>query len=71
MTRRSKTNGPISRQTHVQHPAPVQTVIHGVPEADQAVLSARQEGVSGRVGGQTPQLVDVTLNSSQHKLLKT
>lgn len=49
----------------LQRAAPLQTVIHRVPETDQTVLSTCQKHVPERVRGQTPQLICVTLNTSQ------
>lgn len=42
-------------------------MIARVPEADEPVLSACQKQVFGRVSRQTPQLVCVALNTSQHR----
>lgn len=53
--------------THLHSAAPLQTVTGRVPEADQTVLSTRQEQIPRRVRRQTPELICVTLNASQHK----
>ncbi len=51
-------------ESYVQQSGPFQCVVHGVPQTHLSVLSTAEEQVLERVGGQTPQLICVSLTES-------
>ncbi len=51
------------RQSYIQQSGPFQCVVDWVPQTHLSVLSTAEEQVLERVGGQTPQLICVSLKT--------